>query len=103
MTDTSTEVVSTPQTKTQIYEPSMYKVIYINDAQTSMQFVIDSLMEYFGYSDINAEKITEDIHLEGSAIIAVLPYEIAEQKGIEVTVDARSRGFPLQIKLEEEG
>jgi ATP-dependent Clp protease adapter protein ClpS len=30
----------------------------------------------------------------------VLPYEIAEQKGIEVTMSARSQNFPLQIKLE---
>ena len=44
--------------------------------------------------------ITEDIHNAGSAVVAVLPYEIAEQKGIEVTVDARTRDFPLQIKLE---
>jgi ATP-dependent Clp protease adapter protein ClpS len=33
-------------------------------------------------------------------VVAVLPYEIAEQKGIEVTLDARNNDFPLQIKLE---
>ena len=31
-----------------------------------------------------------------------MPYEIAEQKGIEVTVSARSAGFPLQVKIEPE-
>jgi hypothetical protein len=30
----------------------------------------------------------------------VLPYEIAEQKGIEITLTARGHGYPLQIKLE---
>jgi ATP-dependent Clp protease adaptor protein ClpS len=101
---TSTEVVSKPQVQTEfeLSEPHMYKIIYINDSQTSMQFVVDSLIDYFGYAEIQAEKITEDIHVDGSAIVAVLPYEIAEQKGIEVTVDARSQGYPLQIKLEEE-
>jgi hypothetical protein len=34
--------------------------------------------------------------------VAVLPYEIAEQKGIEVTLSARSQSYPLQIKLEPE-
>jgi len=104
MSDTSTEVITKPETKTnlEINEPGMYKVIYINDNQTSMQFVIESLIDYFGYAEVQAEKVTEDIHIEGSAIVAVLPYEIAEQKGIEVTVDARSNGYPLQIKLEEE-
>ena len=103
MEDASTEVKAHPQIQTEfeLAEPPLYKVIYINDSQTSMQFVIDSLVEYFGYSKLNAEKATEDIHIEGSAIVAVLPYEIAEQKGIEVTVDARSNGYPLQIKLEE--
>jgi ATP-dependent Clp protease adapter protein ClpS len=35
--------------------------------------------------------------------VAVLPYEVAEQKGIEVTVSARSQNMPLQVKLEPEG
>ena len=48
-------------------------------------------------------KITEDIHSGGSAVVAVLPYEIAEQKGIEVTVEARNQGYPLQVKIESEG
>jgi len=44
--------------------------------------------------------MTEDISTKGSAVVAVLPYEIAEQKGIEVTVKARGNGYPLQVKLE---
>jgi ATP-dependent Clp protease adapter protein ClpS len=40
------------------------------------------------------------IHAEGSGVIAVYPFEIAEQKGIEATVLARNNGFPLQVKLE---
>ena len=46
------------------------------------------------------QTLTLDIHNAGSAVVAVLPYEIAEQKGIEVTVSARSRGYPLQVKVE---
>lgn len=103
MSETSTEVATQPKTQTEfeLAEPSLYKIIYINDSQTSMQFVVESLVDYFGHGELSAEKITEDIHIEGSAIVAVLPYEIAEQKGIEVTVDARSQGYPLQIKLKE--
>ena len=78
----------------------MFRVIYINDNQTSMEFVVGSLIEHFEYTPVTAEKITVDIHDLGSAVVAVLPYEIAEQKGIEITVDARNEGYPLQIKLE---
>ena len=101
MSDASTDVVTKTKLDLDLTELSMYKVIYINDSQTSMQFVVESLVDYFGHGELSAEKITEDIHIEGSAIVAVLPYEIAEQKGIEVTVDARSQGYPLQIKLKE--
>jgi len=83
-----------------IKEPPMYKVIYLNDNQTSMEFVIESLVEFFDYTENTAMTITEDIHEAGSAVVAVLPYEIAEQKGIEVTMFARSQSYPLQIKLE---
>jgi ATP-dependent Clp protease adaptor protein ClpS len=80
----------------------MYRVVYINDNQTTMEFVIESLIEYFNYNAETAERITVDIHEAGSAVVAVLPYELAEQKGIEVTISARSQSYPLQIKLEPE-
>lgn len=84
----------------EIKEPPMFKIIYINDNQTAMDFVVSSLIEHFEYTPTTAEKITIDIHEAGSAVVAVLPYEIAEQKGIEITVSARQEGYPLQIKLE---
>jgi ATP-dependent Clp protease adaptor protein ClpS len=86
----------------QVKEPPMYRVVYINDNQTTMEFVIESLIEYFDYTVETAEQITVDIHEAGSAVVAVLPYEIAEQKGVEVTVLARAQSYPLQIKLEPE-
>lgn len=85
-----------------IKEPPMFKVIYLNDNQTTMEFVIETLIEFFNYNNETALQITQDIHAAGSAVVAVLPYEVAEQKGIEVTVHARSNNFPLQIKLEPE-
>lgn len=85
-----------------IQEPPLFKIIYINDDVTSMEFVIDSLIDYFNYNTESAMSITENIHMEGSAVVAILPYEIAEQKGIEVTLDARSQGYPLQVKVEAE-
>jgi ATP-dependent Clp protease adaptor protein ClpS len=85
-----------------IKEPPMFKVIYLNDNQTTMEFVIETLIDFFNYNTDTALQITQDIHAAGSAVVAVLPYEVAEQKGIEVTVHARSNNYPLQIKLEPE-
>jgi len=85
-----------------IQEPPMFKVIYLNDELTSMDFVVRSLVDHFNYTSDTAQNITVGIHEQGSAVVAVLPYEIAEQKGIEVTLDARQEGFPLQVKIESE-
>lgn len=96
--DTNIEVTKKP--RLDVTEPSMYNVIYINDDVTTMEFVVDSLIEIFQYDHPRAAEITAVIHDDGSAIVATLPYEIAEQKGVEVTVMARDAGFPLQVKLE---
>lgn len=84
-------------------EPPMFKVIYLNDDKTTMEFVVRTLINHFNYTTDTALTITTDIHESGSATVAILPFEIAEQKGSEVTLEAREEGFPLQVKLEAEG
>ncbi len=100
MSKTETKVTIKPNLS--LAEPPLFKIIYLNDEVTSMEFVVGSLIEYFNYTDDTAAHITQSIHDQGSAVVAVLPYEIAEQKGIEVTVSARSQGYPLQVKVESE-
>ncbi len=87
---------------TDIKEPPLYKVIYFNDDVTSMEFVVGTLIDYFDYNTQTAAAIAKNIHEQGSAVVAILPYEIAEQRGIEVTLEARSMSFPLQVKIEPE-
>jgi ATP-dependent Clp protease adaptor protein ClpS len=98
----NTEMNSKIKPNTGLKEPPLFKIIYMNDDVTSMEFVVTSLIEYFKYNPDTASVITQNIHEKGSAVVDVLPYELAEQKGIEVTLDARSQGFPLQVKVEAE-
>ena len=102
MSKTKTETVIRPriEPKLHIQEPINYRVIYINDETTTQEFVIETLKLVFNYDEGAAESLTMQVHEEGSAVVAVLPYEIAEQKGIEVTLLARNNGFPLQVKIE---
>jgi ATP-dependent Clp protease adaptor protein ClpS len=86
--------------KLNIQEPRMFKVIFVNDEVTTMEFIIECLKSIFRYEEETAHEKTLQIHDEGSGVIAVYPFEIAEQKGIESTVLARNNGFPLQVKLE---
>ena len=83
-------------------EPGYYKVIFINDDLTPMEFVVDVLQKIFKHDRQSAEAITMNIHTEGSAIVGIYSYEIAEQKGVETTVLARNNGFPRVVKIEKE-
>jgi len=100
MTDTDYKIPTKAKSKTLLQEPGLYHVIYINDDVTTQEFVIETLVVIFNYSHLDAAELTEKIHLDGSAVVATMPYEMAEQKGIEVSLLARNHGFPLSVKIE---
>lgn len=102
MAKTKTEAVvrTRIEPKLNAVEPPQYRVIYINDEQTTQEFVVETLKVIFNYDEGAALALTMKVHEEGSAVVAVMPYEMAEQKGIEVTLLARNNGFPLQVKIE---
>jgi len=102
MADTKEVTQTKPKVDQKIKEPSMYNVIYLNDETTTVEFVISSLIAVFHYDHVAATELTHKIHELGSAVVATYPYEIAEQKGVEVTLLARNHNFPLQVKLEAE-
>ena len=86
--------------KVQIETPKNHLVIYLNDDVTSIEFVIDSLMTIFNHNWDDAAELTRKVHEEGSAVVAVLPFEIAEHKAIQVTLKARNQNYPLLVKVE---
>ena len=88
--------------KQKITEPLKYKVIFVNDDQTPMDFVVDLLIQIFKHSQESAKKLTMKIHEEGSAVVGVYTFEIAEQKAVECTKISREQGFPLQVAIEKE-
>lgn len=88
--------------KQTVKEPNRWKVIFLNDDYTPMDFVIQVLQEIFKHSQETATNITMQIHNEGSGIAGIYTFEIAEVKAVEATTLARSNGFPLQVKMEEE-
>jgi ATP-dependent Clp protease adaptor protein ClpS len=98
----STDVVIDEKIKQTLKEPPKYKVVFLNDDHTPMEWVIDVLQSYFKHTRETAEKITLTIHTEGAGIAGIYSYEIAEIKSAEATTASRDRGFPLQIKVEEE-
>lgn len=85
-----------------IQKPKKYKVIICNDDVTPMDFVIAMLMTIFRHNQEQAVNLTMTIHNQGSAVAGIYHYEIAEQKAIDGVNLARSHGYPLLIKVEEE-
>jgi|TARA_R110000803_G_scaffold163749_1_gene227429 ATP-dependent Clp protease adaptor protein ClpS len=95
-----TEVKQSTKSKTSIKPPNLYNVIYLNDNKTTVEFVVESLKVIFHHSEEIAKELTVKIHNDGSSVVKTLTYEVAEQKGVEVTMLARNNGFPLEVKLQ---
>lgn len=102
MSIADTDVQIDEKIKIQITEPKRYKVIFLNDDKTPIEFVIDLLMTIFRHSQETAKDITLKVHNEGSAVVGIYTFEIAEQKAVEATGVSRQQGFPLQIRVEQE-
>lgn len=98
----STEIKNEEKIVTDFKIPKLWKVVFINDDQTPMEFVIELLTGIFKHDAKTAQDITLEIHNTGSAVAGMYSFEIAEQKGVESTHIARSNGFPLRIQVEEE-
>ncbi len=88
-----------PTTKSD--EPTLYKVVLINDDYSTMEFVIHVLESVFQKSPAEAYRIMMQVHLQGSGVAGVYPWDIAETKVDTVTTMARAAGFPLRATIEE--
>jgi ATP-dependent Clp protease adaptor protein ClpS len=97
-----TENETLEKTDRLIEEPKNYKVIFLNDEVTPMEFVIEILQRIFRHDRSTSESLTMAVHTDGSAVVGVYSFEIAEQRGLESTLIARNNGFPLQVKIEKE-
>jgi|TARA_B100000780_G_scaffold278320_1_gene251452 ATP-dependent Clp protease adaptor protein ClpS len=101
-TDFDVDVEIDEVIKQQLTEPSKYKVIFFNDDNTPVEWVVEMLTNIFKHQLEAAEKLTLQIHEEGSSTVGIYTYEVAEQKAVEATTASREQGYPLQIKVEEE-
>lgn len=82
--------------------PTMYKVVLLNDDFTSMEFVVQVLMQLFHHSQEGAVEIMLNIHKKGRGVCGVYTREIAETKVAQVHQLAKSHAYPLRATIEEE-
>jgi ATP-dependent Clp protease adaptor protein ClpS len=82
-------------------DPTLYKVILLNDDYTTMEFVVHVLEHVFQKSPAEAFRIMMHVHVNGRGIAGVYPWEIAEAKAERTITLARESGFPLKAVTEE--
>jgi len=90
------------ETVLSVVEPTKYKVLLHNDDYTSMDFVVEILMDVFHKTMLESEQIMFSIHQKGRAVCGIYTFEIAQTKVQQVKTMAKSSGFPLLATLEEE-
>jgi ATP-dependent Clp protease adaptor protein ClpS len=89
------------RTDTRQQEPTLHKVVLLNDDYTTMEFVLNVLETLFQKSPAEAYQIMMHVHVNGSGIAGIYPWEVAETKAASVIAMAREAGFPLKAVTEE--
>lgn len=88
------------QRRSEVEEIPPYKVVFLDDPKTSMEFVVRILIRLFGKDTVTAQRLMWEVHTQGSALVSTLPKEQAELKQEQVHTAARSEGFPFRCVIE---
>jgi len=95
------EGLALQEAKPELKEPSMYKVVLLNDDYTPMEFVVTLLERLFGLDREKATRIMLLIHTHGKGVCGIYTYEIAETKVAQVNEYSQRHKHPLLCEMEE--
>lgn len=73
-----------------------------NDDFTSMEFVVEILIDIFKKDTLEAERLMLMVHESGKAVVGTYPYDIAATKVNNALARAKAEGFPFRMTLEED-
>ncbi len=89
------------KTRIKIRQPKHYRVIMHNDDFTSMEFVVEILIDIFHKESAEAERLMLLVHQSGKAAVGEYPYDIAVTKVQKAAARAKQEGFPFRMTVEE--
>lgn len=95
------EGLAIEEARPKLKEPSMYKVVLLNDDFTPMEFVVRLLEKLFGMDREKATRIMLQVHSHGKGVCGIFTYEIAETKVAQVSEYAQRHQHPLMCSMEE--
>ncbi len=81
-------------------EPSLYRVIMLDDDFTPMEFVVEVLMMFFHMDEETATRVMLTVHTQGRAVCGIYTRDIAETKAMQVIQFARANEHPLVCEVE---
>ena len=96
-----TNIVTKQKDQVKIKKPKQYKVVMYNDDYTTMEFVINVLVNVFNKKLIEAEKIMLDVHERGKGVAGIYSHDIAITKVYTAMSMAKEQGFPFKLTVEE--
>ncbi|MBQ1464212.1 MAG: ATP-dependent Clp protease adaptor ClpS [Ruminococcus sp.] len=85
-----------------VKEPRQYNVIMLNDDFTTMEFVVEILIDIFRKDSVTANELMMKVHKTGRAVVGKYPYDIAVTKVNRAQKRAKAAGFPFRMLIEEE-
>lgn len=97
----STQSALKDKTDNRVKEPKRYNVVMWNDDFTTMEFVVEILVDIFKKDEITAESIMLGVHQKGKAVVGTYPYDIAMTKVTTAIARAREQGYPFRMTVEE--
>lgn len=86
--------------KPELKQPSLYRVILLNDDYTPMEFVIEVLMMFFSMNQEKSTQVMLAVHTEGKGVCGVFTKDVAETKAAQVNQFARDNKHPLLCEVE---
>ncbi|MCR4591508.1 MAG: ATP-dependent Clp protease adaptor ClpS [Lachnospiraceae bacterium] len=89
------------RTNSRIKVPRQFNVIMFNDDFTTMEFVVEVLVDIFHKDEVTAQTIMLNVHKKGQAVVGKYPYDIASTKVNTALSRAKAQGYPFRMSVEE--
>ena len=96
------QIIQEEETEAREETERPFRVMVHNDEITPYDFVIVVLVRIFQVSPIDAEAITWSAHVNGLALVAVLPLNEANKRVGRAHFAAALEGYPLKFSIEPE-
>ncbi|KGE73639.1 ATP-dependent Clp protease adapter ClpS [Spirochaeta lutea] len=93
--------ITKEKTEHRIKTPDQYRVILLNDDFTTMEFVIQVLVQIFQKNAVEATKIMLAVHEQGQGVVGIYSYDVAYSRAKKVEELAREHEYPLRCRVEK--